>query len=104
MLGFVSPEGKFYECGYSKHIKLADKLLNDVYKQQSNNPVDKLCKLGWVVLQSSFIGFAGDDAYSTPQLTKEQKSWLEEHGEQMTFDQRTGLNLCLEINDMLYEC
>ena len=104
MLGFVSPEGKFYECGYFEHIKLADKLLENIYKYQSNNPVDQLCKFGWVIIQSSFIGFAGDDAYHTPQLTKEEKSWLEEHEEQMTYDQRIGLNLCLEINDMLYEC
>ena len=103
MLGFVSPEGEFYECNFFEHIKLADELLEKVYKQQSNNPVDNLCKRGWIVIQSSFIGFAGDDAYNTPQLTKEQKRWLEENAQEMSYDQRIGLNLCLEINDMLYE-
>lgn len=103
MLGFVSPEGKFYECGYFEHIKLADELLEKGYKQQSNNPVDNLCKHGWVVIQSSFIGFAGDDAYNTPQLTREQKEWLNENWQKMSYDQQIGLNLCLEINEMLYE-
>lgn len=59
MLGFISPDGKFYECGFYEHISLADRLLEEVYKQQSNNPVDKLCKCGWVIIQSSFVGFAG---------------------------------------------
>ena len=103
MLGFVSPEGKFYECGYFEHIKLADELLNKVYNQQSNNPVDKLCKNGWVIIQSSFIGFSGDDMYHTPQLTKEQKDWFEENSQKISYDQQISLNLCLEINGMLYE-
>ena len=103
MLGFISPDGKFYECGFYEHISLADRLLEEVYKQQSNNPVDKLCKCGWVIIQSSFVGFAGDDAYHTPQLTREQKLWLEENESKMSQDQHIGLKLCLEINEMLYE-
>lgn len=103
MLGFISPDGKFYECEYYTHMKLADELLEKVYKQQSNKPVDKLCKFGWVVIQSSFIGFTGDDAYHTPQLTREQKQWLKENESNMSYDQRIGLELCLEINEMLYE-
>lgn len=67
------------------------------------NSMDKLCKFGWVVIQSSFIGFAGDDAYHTPQLTREQKQWLKENESNMSYDQRIGLELCLEINEMLYE-
>ena len=103
MLGFISPDGKFYKCEYYAHMKLADELLEKIYKQQSNKPVDKLCKLGWVVLQSSFVGFAGDDGYYTPQLTREQKQWLEENEQNMSYDQRIGLKLCLEIDEMLYE-
>lgn len=103
MLGFLSPFGKFFECEYFKHLSLADTLLKDVYKEESNNPVDKLCKYGWVVIQSSFIGFAGDDAYRTPQLTREQKTWLNNHKDMLSYDQKIGLKLCIEINDMLYE-
>lgn len=103
MLGFVSPDGKFYECECFGHISLADKLLKEIYRQQSNNPVDKLCKLGWVVIQSSFVGFAGDNTYHTPQLTKEQKQWLKEKESIMSYEQHIGLKLCLEINEMLDE-
>lgn len=103
ILGFLSPSGMFYECKYFEHLSLADMLLDELYKDQSNNPVDKLCKYGWVVIQSSFIGFAGDDAYHTPQLTREQRKWLEENKNDMSYDQRIGLELCTEINDMIYE-
>lgn len=58
------------------------------FDQESNDPADKLCRCGWVIIQSSFIGFAGDNAYHVPQLTKEQKSWLE---------------LCKGIDSVLYE-
>ena len=90
-LGFLSPEGKFYECGFIDHLSLADKLLDKIYKQQSNNPVDKLCKCGWIAIQSCFIGFAGDDAYHTPKITKEQRKWLYDNKNELTYDQNIGL-------------
>lgn len=76
MLGFLSPFGIFFKCKYFEHLSLADTLLKDVYKKESNNSVDMLCKHNWVVIQSSFIGFAGDDVYYTLQLTRQQKEWL----------------------------
>lgn len=103
MLGFLSPFGKFFKCKYFEHLSLADALLKDVYKEESSNPVDVLCKHGWIVIQSSFIGFAGDDAYHTPQITREQKEWLVDHEDVLSCDQKIGLELCVEINDMLYE-
>lgn len=103
MLGFLSPFGKFFKCEYFGHLSLADTLLKDVYKKESNNPVDTLCKYGWVIIQSSFVGFAGDDAYHTPQLTREQREWLIDHKNILSHDQNIGLDLCIEINDMLYE-
>lgn len=103
MLGFLSPFGKFFKCKYFEHLLLADTLLKDVYKKESNNPVDTLCKYGWVVIQSSFVGFAGDDAYHTPQLTREQREWLIDHKDILSYEQNIGLELCIEINDMIYE-
>lgn len=69
--------------------------MEKVYKQQSNNPVDNLCRRGWVVIQSSFIGFEGDDAHNTPQFTREQKNELEENEQKMSYDQQIDLNLTL---------
>lgn len=103
MLGFLAPSGKFFECEYFSHINLATDLLEKVYKQQSNNPVDKLCKHGWIVIQSSFIGFSGDNFYHTPKLTKEQKEWLEDNKNDMSYNQQTGLKLCLELDKTLFE-
>lgn len=75
----------------------------DFYDQESNNPIDKLCRCGWVIIQSSFIGFAGDNAYHVPQLTKEQKSLLEESKDHMVHSQRVSLELCKGIDSVLYE-
>lgn len=102
MLGFLSPSGVFHECDYHGHMPLADRLLEQMYHVKSNNPVDKLCRFGWVVIQSSFVGFAGDDAYNSPELTKEQILWLEERKNKMTVTQCLSLKLCLEINEVLY--
>lgn len=103
MLGFLSPSGIFYECKYFGHLSLADTLLEEIYKEKSNNPVDRLCKHGWVVIQSSFIGFAGDDAYHAQQLTIKQKEWLEKNENDMSYDQKIGYEICVGINNMLYE-
>lgn len=54
MLGFISPDGKFYKCEYYAHMKLADELLEKIYKQQSNKPVDKLCKT-WLGCGTEFF-------------------------------------------------
>lgn len=103
MLGFLSPDAKLYTCEFYEHMKLADKLLEEVYKESSNTPTEKLCKHGWVVIQSGFVGFAGDDLYITPKLTYEQRQWLEEHREEFSYNQTFGLNLCLEYDDLLKE-
>ena len=98
MLGFLSPFGKFFKCEYFEYLSLADILLKDIYKEESNNSVDKLCKYGWVVIQSSFIGFAVDDPNHTSQLTSEQIEWLIDHRNVLSYDQKIGLELCIKTN------
>lgn len=103
LLGFVSPNGKFFECDYYGHLSLADKLLEDVYRQKSNVPVDMLCKFGWVVVQGSFIGFTinfSNYNFHTQQLTAEQRQWLELNKDKMSREQLTSLQICLEIDDL----
>lgn len=103
MLGFLSPSGKFFGCEFHEHISLADKLLEEVYQQQSCNPVDRLCKYGWVVIQTFFIGFADRDSCHMPMLTRAQKDWLEANKDKLSHQQRQGLEVCEEINALLYE-
>lgn len=57
VLGFVAPFGEFYECLPFEHIKLANDLLEKMYKAQNANSVDRLCRLGWIVLEKDFVGF-----------------------------------------------
>ena len=41
VLGFVAPFGEFYECLPFEHIKLANTLLEKMYKAQNANSVDR---------------------------------------------------------------
>lgn len=102
ILGFLSPDGVFYKCDFYGHMELASRLLNEIYNRESNTPVDTLCRCGWVVIQDSFVGFSGDEIYHVPQLTIEQKKYLENKADEMSIAQRIGLKMCLEINEILY--
>lgn len=102
ILGFVSPSGKFYECLPFGHFKLANQLLGELYKTQDINPVDKLCRLGWIVLKTDFVGFVDDNLHNIRPLSKPQKQWLSENRIYMPISQRLLLNTCLEIDEMLY--
>ena len=64
VLGFVAPFGEFYECLPFEHIKLANALLEKMYKAQNANSVDRLCRLGWIVLEKDFVGFIDDDIHN----------------------------------------
>lgn len=103
MLGFLSPEAKFFKCDFCGHLDLADELLYKMFKESSNRPVEKLCKHGWIVIQSGFVGFVGDNLYITPKLTYEQKKWLEGHREEFSYSQLIGLDICIELDEMMFE-
>ena len=101
MLGFLSPSGEFHECGQYWHIELADKLLQKHYGICQVNSVDNLCRLGWVAIQDSFVGFAGSAIQHEPQLTESQKTWLIENRKDMSIQQNKSIDLCLEVDDVL---
>lgn len=102
VLGFVAPFGEFYECLPFEHIKLANTLLEKMYKAQNANSVDRLCRLGWIVLEKDFVGFIDDDIHNICPLTNSQKQWLKENREKMPVSRRLLLDKCLEIDEMLY--
>lgn len=103
MLGFLSPQGEFFECERAEHIPLADKILRDVYRIGSDTPVDKLCACGWVTMQDLFVGFVCDDISHCPKLSYEQKDWLITNKCNMSHSQLVSLKMCFEINGLLYE-
>lgn len=102
MYGFVSPDGQFHECEYGGHIMLALELLKAFYGLSSNNPVDLLCSHGWIAVQASFVGFAGDDIRHSPSITAAQRQWIEENEGELSHDQRISLAMCLEADELLY--
>lgn len=102
MLGFLSTEGKFHECINGWHIVTADNILKGTYNISCNNTVDTLCKLGWVAIQSGFIGFTGDDIMMSPELTNSQKDWLESHRDKFNLYQTEALDRCLEADKLIH--
>lgn len=103
MIGFVSPSGEFIECDYYDHIPTAHKLLKNIYKIESNNPVDKLCEFGWIVIQRQFVGFSLDDLRKSPKLTKQQIDFVENIRYKLRHEQEESWNVCLKANKLLYQ-
>lgn len=104
ILGFLSPEGKFHKCEYFYHHALADELLWDLYREKSNIPEGRLCEHGWVIIQSSFIGFTNSrHMIVRPTLTKEQREWLENNTHRLHYEQRSALEDFFEIENMYKE-
>lgn len=100
--GFLSPDGILYECGLWLHEYKADTILKDKYDRVSNNSVDLLCKLGWVVIQSGFVGFSGDSIMMSPELTERQKTWLYDNKDKFNKYQLDALERCFEVDELLY--
>lgn len=49
--GWLSPEGKMYNCEYMDHIAKADTLIKEYnYEKENNRPDDILMNHGWVHL------------------------------------------------------
>lgn len=83
-LGWLSPEGKLYPCGYMEHLGYADTLREELYPGVDSNehPDDFLLNRGWVELtRFTFFGhkymviFMWDD-FDTGKLTPEQHHYL----------------------------
>lgn len=97
MLGLLSPEGRFFECKYGKHMELADKILNEKYGEESYLPVEALCIKGWISIQESFLGFVMDRMFCIPNPTKEQLEWLYNNEKNMNLEQFETYQLLLSL-------
>jgi hypothetical protein len=76
--GWLSPDGTFYGCGYTKHSELAE-----LYFDKSELEMEKT---GWVKVSSNYDG--GSAFYCQLRTTLAQRDWLESHG--VIFDSRAA--------------
>lgn len=71
MNGWLSPSGKFFKCGLSKHIEKAKELF------LAENSEYALERLGWIKICENFIfSSASNDAVEADKLTQAQVNWL----------------------------
>ena len=100
MLGFLSPEGKFYPCKYYGHLDLAGNLLRSHYGISQHNEVEKLCDLGWCIIQDGFVGFTGwhNQVYSVS-----QDEWFINHYDELDLAQQIAYNNTKELSDLTKE-
>lgn len=102
MLGWLSPEGIFYECEFMGHVSKAIELLKKVYSVETNY-AQRLADLGWCAIQSGFVGFPDNPHRETPLFTDAQKKWLERNRKNMSYGQNMALDISLETDELLRE-
>lgn len=81
VVGWLSPEGKLYECEYMDHIAEAERLVKK-YKYKDDNPIkdDVLMNHHWIHLTTTTFGIhtwmiLWRDPWRN-RLTQEQKNFL----------------------------
>lgn len=100
MLGFLSPEGKFFPCKYYGHLDLAGDLLRSLYGISLYNEVERLCDLGWCIIQDGFVGFSG---WHNQTYTAQQEEWFISHYDEMDLAQQLAYKNTKELSDLLKE-
>ena len=78
MTGWLSPEGKFYECGYMEHLSFCDDIVHDRYKINSKNNEEFLENHGWVkISMTTYISHELHILWKMGNhLTEKQKEFL----------------------------
>lgn len=95
MNGFLSPDGKFYECNYGEHSTLAEEITReqnicpDITDSFWRDKESLLKKEGYI-----YFGFTGDRGANTDsyvfydfvdmKLSKQQLNWIESNKSKMT--------------------
>lgn len=102
MLGWLLPDGVFYECEFMGHESRAKELLLEVYGVDTEF-TQRLADLGWCALRSGFVGFPENPYRDTPLFTGAQKAWLHLHRDDLSYAQAMSLDDSLSIDAMLRE-
>ena len=77
-------------------MSLAADLLLQFYQKTSVTPIDRICSMGWIVLQDVFIGYAGDERYHSPTPTQTQLDWLHDNCHRLSHSQKFALDIFFE--------
>lgn len=99
LLGFVDPDGNFYQCKKYGHEGLADTLLEKFYGIKSNLSIESLCEYGWMVIQSQYVGFILNKSMKLS-FTKKQEQFLVNNFNVFTYGQIKGIELAYELSNM----
>lgn len=81
-LGWLSPDGKMYECDYMDHLYLAEKLIKEYNytSEDTNIPDEILLEQGWChITRLTFMDFGFAIFWTLPwkrHLTKKQHNYL----------------------------
>jgi hypothetical protein len=99
MLGFLSPEGVFYECGFMCHMSTASELCMNIYKEEYIcDPEGYLGEKGWMIILRRFAGISCIKSYDEgcPIFTDAQIEWILNNIDQLNNDQRYNISEQLE--------
>ena len=96
-IGFLSPEGEFWECEYTKHSIVANKILMKM-NIMSSNPEEDIANLGWVLLQNNFAGIPSTNK-NIP-FTDAQIDWIMKNYEYLNKKQRYFISEQLKKDDL----
>ena len=106
MNGFLSPQGDYYECENTPHIKKAMELLNSIYHINAKNGVEAeeyLFKHNWIAIrEGDILSYIGQpiDKYSNScyHLTKNQIDFLNNIYGKVNKDCQRSIDLIFDIN------
>ncbi len=82
LIGWLSPEGKFYECDYRDHTSAAEKICKDLGITDLDHADYYLCMHGWVQLtRTEFLEHKWNIIF-VRKLTQEQHHFLKPYVEE----------------------
>ena len=86
LIGWLSPEGRFVECGFRDHIPAAEEILRDLGIREDDDPADQyLSEHGWVKLTCTEVAehkWSVIFPMNTWKLSWEQHSFLKPYIEE----------------------
>lgn len=101
MIGYLSPEAKFYPCESYEHTSYAEELCESIYLKEVSRGLlaeDYLLEKGWIV-------FRARDVYNKPNgsITKEQLEFINDNMDQIVVndDIKETLSDMLLMDDSL---
>lgn len=95
LIGFISPEGDFYECASWEHTSKATTLCEKLYNKEfyiRQDAEDYLLSLGYLVLRArdAYMSYLNGDKWIV--LSDKQIAWLTDKADNFNDGQKKDLN------------